>query len=118
MKQTISILIASLILSLPTFAKDIKTLVVKTSPEMHCNGCETKIKNNIRFTAGVKKIDTDLSTKQVTIQYDADKTDAKAIVKAFDKIGYKATVVSDKNAESKKQPVDGSTAATQTQKKK
>lgn len=98
------------------FAKDLKVLVVKTAPEMHCENCEKKIKNNIRFTAGVKKIVTDLQKKVVAVTYDADKTDAKTIVAAFKKIGYEATVVSDKAQQSPRQPVDGQTGAS-TQKK-
>ena len=30
-------------------AKDIKTVMLTTNPEMHCNNCEKKIKENIRF---------------------------------------------------------------------
>ena len=35
------------------FAKDIKTVVLTTNPEMHCTGCEKKIKDNIRFEKGI-----------------------------------------------------------------
>ena len=38
------------------FGKDIKTVVLKTQPEMHCTGCEKKIKENIRFEKGIKSI--------------------------------------------------------------
>ena len=31
------------------FAKDIKTVVLTTNPQMHCENCEKKIKDNIRF---------------------------------------------------------------------
>ena len=75
-----------------SWAKDIQTVVLKTAPEMHCANCEKKIKNNIRFEKGVKDIITDLNNKTVTIKYDADKTTVEAIVKGFEKIGYKATV--------------------------
>lgn len=119
MKKVITLMTAAMLCSATAFAKDLKVLVVKTSPEMHCNNCENKIKNNIRFTSGVKKIDTSLEQKVVTITYDADKTDSKTIVAAFKKIGYDATVVSDTQQGSKKQPVDGQTGATtQTQQKK
>lgn len=94
-------------------AKDIKVLVVKTAPEMHCNGCETKIKNNIRFVSGVKKIATDLEKKVVAVTYDADKTNPEKIAEAFKKIGYETTTVSDKKAETQK--VDGKTEATANQ---
>jgi copper chaperone CopZ len=67
--------------------------VVTTSPEMHCHNCENKIKGNIRFEKGVKKIDTSIEKQRVTIEYDADKTTADKLIKAFDKIGYSAKEV-------------------------
>ena len=110
--------VAAMLCCVTTFAKDLKVLVVNTSPEMHCNSCETKIKNNIRFTAGVKKIDTNLETKKVTITYDGDKTDVKTILAAFKKIGYTATVVSNgavPEKGSQKKPVDAVSGASQQQ---
>ena len=116
MKRTFCMMVAAMLCCATTLAKDLKVLVVSTSPEMHCNSCETKIKNNIRFTSGVKRIDTNLETKKVTITYDGDKTNAKTIVAAFKKIGYTATVVSDGAAPEKgsqKKPVDAVSGATQ-----
>ena len=75
------------------FAKDIKTVVLKTQPEMHCANCEKKIKENIRFEKGVKSIKTNLDNKTVTIEYDADKTNVSNIIKGFKKIKYEATEV-------------------------
>lgn len=74
-------------------AKDIKTLVVTTTPQMHCASCENKIKGNLRFEKGVRRIETDIPQQTVTIEFDAEKTSADAIVKAFGKFGYKATEV-------------------------
>lgn len=99
MKKLLSLLFGALISSAPISAKDIKVLTVKTTPEMHCNGCETKIKNNIRFVQGVKKIETSLEKKEVEVTYDADKTTTEKIVEAFKKIGYQTTTVSDKKVE-------------------
>lgn len=75
-----------------SWAKDIRTVVLKTVPEMHCANCEKKIKTNIRFVKGVKDIITDLKSKTVTIKYDADKTTVNDIIVGFGEIGYKATV--------------------------
>ena len=47
----------------------------------------------MRFEKGVKRVDTDLKTKQVTITYDADKTTPDQLLKGMQKIGYKATPV-------------------------
>jgi copper chaperone CopZ len=80
-------------------AKDIKTVVLTTSPQMHCQNCENKIKSNIRFEKGVKDIVTDLDTKTVTIKYDADKTTVENIVAGFAKIDYTATVVDGNNSQ-------------------
>uniref|UniRef100_UPI004026F15A hypothetical protein n=1 Tax=Prevotella sp. TaxID=59823 RepID=UPI004026F15A len=35
------------------FAKDIKTVVFTTTPQMHCAACENKIKSNLRFEKGL-----------------------------------------------------------------
>ena len=73
------------------YAKDIKTLVVTTNPVMHCENCEKRIKSNIRFVKGIKKIETSLEQKTVTITYDADITSEATIIDAFKKIKYSAT---------------------------
>ena len=74
-------------------AKDIKTLVVTTLPQMHCASCENKIKGNLRFEKGVKQIECDIPKQIVTITYDAEKTNAENLIKSFGKFGYKATEV-------------------------
>ena len=79
-----------MLLSMSISAKDIKTVVVTTQPQMHCENCEKKIKGNLRFEKGVKKIETNIKQQKVTITYDADKTKPEAIVKSFEKFGYKA----------------------------
>lgn len=78
-----------------SFAKDIKTLRVTTEPQMVCNNCENKIKKTIRFEKGIQEITTDLDNQVVTVVYDAEKTDEQKIVKAFEKMKYKATVLGD-----------------------
>ena len=74
-------------------AKDIRTVVFTTEPELHCQSCENKIKGNLRFEKGIKSIETDLKSKTVTIRYDADKTNVQNIIKGFRKIKYEATEV-------------------------
>lgn len=95
MKRNKRFMLLALLLCICTFswAKDIKTVVLKTTPEMHCANCEKKIKENIRFVKGVKDIITSLKDKTVTVKYDADKTTVEDIVKGFGEIGYKAKVV-------------------------
>ena len=76
-----------------SFAKDLKTVVVTTTPQMHCQSCELKIKNNMRFEKGVKRIETSIPKQTVTIQYDADKTTVDKLLKGFEKFGYSACPV-------------------------
>ena len=86
-----NMIMAGLLIAATGFAKDIKTVVFNTAPEMHCNSCENRIKNGLKFEKGVKDIKTDLETKTVTIEYDADKTNTETLVAAFAKINYTAT---------------------------
>ena len=65
------------------------TLIVTTTPQMHCSGCENRIKQNIRFVKGVKAITTSVADQKVTIVYQKGKTSYDDFVKAFDKIGYR-----------------------------
>ena len=87
------VLFVVLALATVCFGKDIRTVVLTTLPEMHCANCEKKIKENIRFEKGVKSIKTDLKTKTVTVEYDAEKTNVQNIIKGFKKIKYEASEV-------------------------
>jgi copper chaperone CopZ len=98
MKQIITIIAAILI---AFGGKELRVLTVTTTPEMHCQNCEKKIKENIRFEAGVKKIETNLEKQLVVITYDPAKTDSKKLTEAFAKIGYTIKVVSDEPAVNK-----------------
>ncbi|MBQ9212982.1 MAG: cation transporter [Bacteroidales bacterium] len=88
--KKIVMLFAIMIMALTSFGKDIKTLIVTTTPQMHCESCENKIKNNLRFEKGIKSIETDIDTQTVTIVYDAEKTTEDAIIAAFQKFNYTA----------------------------
>lgn len=85
--------IAVMFMALTGFGKDIKTLVVITTPQMHCESCENKIKNNLRFEKGIKSIETDIPSQTVTIVYDADKTTEQEILAGFQKFNYSARKV-------------------------
>lgn len=85
------LLIAAMLLgSAAAMAKDIRKAVFTTQPQMHCESCENKIKSNLRFEKGIKRIETDIDRQTVTITYDADKTTPEAIVAGFRKIDYEA----------------------------
>ena len=98
MKQ-ILIIIAAILIALG--GKDLRVLTVTTTPEMHCQSCEKKIKENIRFEQGVKNIETNLEKQQVVITYDPAKTDSKKLTEAFAKIGYTIKVIRDEPAANK-----------------
>lgn len=106
MKKT-TMLLTMLLIAAVTFAKDIKTVVVTTMPQMHCESCETKIKGNLRFEKGIKSVETNIDNQAVTIQYDADKTNEEAIMKAFGKFGYQASKKEAAQKECEKKECDG-----------
>ena len=85
MMKKVIVLSAMMLTALVAMAKDIKTVVVTTQPQMHCENCEKKIKGNLRFEKGVKEIQCDIKGQRVTITYDADKTNAEAIIRSFGK---------------------------------
>ena len=93
MKQTLLILLSSLLLM--ASAKDLRVLVMTPTPKMHCESCENKIKKNLRFEKGVKKIETSVENQTVTVIYDATKTDVKSLQSAMKQIGYDTKVISD-----------------------
>ena len=100
--RKIFIALAVVLLSATTvIAKDLRTAVFKVS-QMTCENCVKKINSNIRFEKGLKKFNTDLKTKTVTITYDADKTDIKKLKEGFRKFHYEAEFVKESKQEDKK----------------
>ena len=92
----------------PVSAKANKQTVV-LSCDLHCQGCCDKIMKNIAFEKGVKDIQCDLKNKEVTVVFDANKTGPETLLKAFEKIGKPAKVVTlliPRDEESPHQPVN------------
>ena len=79
-------------------AKELRKIVFKVD-QMECVNCENKVKKNIPFEKGfekgVKKMETDLKTRTVTITYDSDKTNIQKLKEGFAKFKYEAKVISD-----------------------
>ena len=96
---------AMMLTATAALAKDIKTVVLTTNPEMHCENCEKKIKGSLRFEKGIKNIITNLNSKTVTIEYDADKTTIDNIIKGFKKIKYEAKEVKNTPKKGENTPV-------------
>ena len=61
-RRMMAALVVALLSVTAVMAKDIRTAVFKVS-QMHCENCERKVKNNIKFEKGVKEFSTDLKTK-------------------------------------------------------
>jgi copper chaperone len=59
--------------------------------QMGCGGCVAKVKKNIGAEAGVLSVNVDLPTKEVKVEYDANKVSAKEIQKDFQKFNYTVT---------------------------
>ena len=83
--------------------KELRQVVLTPDPIMHCQNCEVKIKEHMRFEKGVKQIETDREHQTVTITYDAKKTNVEALQAAMKKIGRDTKVVSDKPFTKKKE---------------
>lgn len=71
-------------------AKDIQKVVLTTTPQMHCQKCETKIKNQLRFEKGVKLIEVSIPEQTVIVTYDAEKTTPERLIDSLKKIKYSA----------------------------
>lgn len=95
MKKLI-LLTFALFLAVLTQAQTKKEVVFTTEPEIECQNCVKRIKDNLRFEKGVKAVNPNLKTKLVTVQYDSEKTDPEKLIKAFAKINYKAAIVEPK----------------------
>lgn len=101
MKKIMSMMLM-LMVSIAIFAKgEIKTVVFTTNPQMHCENCENKIKNHLKFEKGIKSIVTSVEFQTVTITYDSDKTNPEKLQAALKKINYEVKEVDPKHVAAK-----------------
>jgi copper chaperone CopZ len=103
MKQTILVILASLMLAIG--GKELRVLTLTPTPAMHCASCENKIKGNMRFEKGVKKIETSIEKQTVAITYSPEKTTVAQLQSAMKAIGYDTKVVSDVPLQKPDKPV-------------
>ncbi|MDU1905139.1 MAG: heavy metal-associated domain-containing protein [Dysgonomonas sp.] len=59
---------------------------------MDCHSCQKKIEKNIPFEKGVSNLKVDFDSKTVMVQYNPNKTNVGNLQKAFEKLGYKASL--------------------------
>ena len=71
-------------------AKDIRTLVVTTNPQMHCKNCENRVVKTFKDVKGVKSVETSVADQTITISYDAKKVSEEDLIAALDGAGFKA----------------------------
>ncbi len=89
MRKFLMMLLMAMVATAMT-AKDIRTLVVTTNPQMHCKNCENRVKNNLKDVKGIKSVETSVADQTVTIQYDAKKTSEEQLIQTFEGFGFKA----------------------------
>ena len=97
-KRWMATCVVALLSVTAVLAKDIRVVVFKVS-QMHCEKCEKKVKDNMRFEKGLKDISTEVKTKMVTITYDAEKTNLQA---GFNKFSYEAEFVKETKKDDQK----------------
>jgi copper chaperone CopZ len=89
-KLTILLLLLAGTLSLHAQGKSKDLATVKFNTSIDCEACVNTIMKNIPFEKGVKDVKCDLSTKEVTIEYQASKTKPELLKRALEKLGYTA----------------------------
>ncbi len=102
MKKLIYVAALAVLFATSTMAET-KETVYTVNPQMSCQNCENKIKSNLRFEKGIKKIETSLKDQTVTVTYDDTKTDSDKIIAGFKKVGYTAVAADGKPAAASKQ---------------
>ena len=100
-KRWMATCVVALLSVAAVLAKDIRVVVFKVS-QMHCEKCEKKVKDNMRFEKGLKDIATEVKTKLVTITYDAEKTNVKNLQAGFNKFNYEAEFVKETKRDDQK----------------
>ncbi len=100
-KRWMATCVVALLSVVAVMAKDIRVVVFKVS-QMHCEKCEKKVRDNMRFEKGLKDISTEVKTKMVTITYDAEKTNVKKLQAGFNKFKYEAEFVKETKKDNQK----------------
>jgi mercuric ion binding protein len=71
--------------------KELSTVRFETS--IDCENCVNTIMKNIPFEKGVRDVKCDLTTKEVLIQYQKEKTNPETLKRSIEKLGYTAKVI-------------------------
>ena len=100
-KRWMATCVVALLSVAAVMAKDIRVVVFKVT-QMHCENCEKKVKDNMRFEKGLKDVSTVVKDRTVTITYDAEKTNVKNLQAGFKKFNYEAEFVKETKKGDKK----------------
>jgi len=85
--------------------KELRTVRFETS--IDCENCVNTIMKNIPFEKGVKDVKCDLSSKEVSIKYQEDKTSSEKLKRSIEKLGYTASEIKEKKKEKEIHREDG-----------
>lgn len=72
---------------------------------LHCESCVKKIQNNLSYEKGVRDLKVSLENKEVMVTYIDGKNNPEALIKAFEKLGYSASVKQPEKGEEVKTPI-------------
>ncbi|MDR3339021.1 MAG: cation transporter, partial [Candidatus Symbiothrix sp.] len=59
--------------------------------QIHCGGCVSKVQKNLSAESGIISVEADAATKQVKVQYDANKVSSSEFKNYFKKFDYTVT---------------------------
>jgi mercuric ion binding protein len=77
-------------------SKNVQT--IKFSTSIDCASCVNKIMTNLPQEKGIKDVNCDLKTKEVSVAYQKDKNSAEEIQKSLEKLGFTAKQVKESEA--------------------
>ena len=89
MKKVILVM-GIILLAATSCTNKVKTVVLTTTPQMHCEKCENRVKDNLSKVNGVEGITTDLVSQTVTVKYDASKISEEDLINSFKDFEYEA----------------------------
>ena len=75
---------------------------IKFSTSIDCVSCVNKIMTNLPQEKGIKDVNCDLKTKEVTVAYQKDKNSDEEIQKSLEKLGFTAKQIKESEVLPKK----------------
>ncbi len=88
------ICMVGLLSSIVLFANDYKKGEINVA--MTCKSCKNTIEKTLKSTEGIKKVNADVKSQLVKVEYDDTKISLKKIVEIINDLGYKASAKTEK----------------------